>query len=86
MRDEAYWQEVRRAVGKGTRSILWGTSTRSLRRSLDGLRMTDDKWHTYCHMHESCFHDGCRECAHGNHFCGHDLNCHLRCSPDGRIR
>jgi hypothetical protein len=33
-KDEKYWEEVERAVGKGTRSILWGTSTRSLRRAL----------------------------------------------------
>ena len=36
--DDAYWEEVRQAVGTGTRSVLWGTSTRSLRRSLDRLR------------------------------------------------
>ena len=59
------------------------TVAAGLRKASDDL---DGKWHTYCHMHESCFHDGCRECAHGNHFCGHDLNCHLRYSPDGRIR
>ena len=59
------------------------TVAAGLRKAANNL---DGKWHTYCHMHESCFHDGCRECAHGNHFCGHDLNCHLRCSPDGRIR
>lgn len=37
-RGEEYWAEVERAVGKGTRSILWGTSTRSLRKALARLR------------------------------------------------
>ena len=37
-RDEEYWKEVERAVGTGTRSILLGTSTRSLRRNLQMLR------------------------------------------------
>lgn len=37
-KDDRYWDEVERAVGKGTRSILWGTSTRSLRRALARLR------------------------------------------------
>ena len=35
---DAYWDEVERAVGTGTRSILLGTSTRSLRKSLARLR------------------------------------------------
>ncbi len=38
VKDEGYWDEVERAVGKGTRSVLWGTSTRSLRRALARLR------------------------------------------------
>jgi hypothetical protein len=38
--DEAYWVEVRRAVGRGAPSLLFGTSTRALRRSLTRLRET----------------------------------------------
>lgn len=38
VRDEAYWAEVEEAVGTGTRSLLWGTSTRSLKRGLAELR------------------------------------------------
>ena len=38
MKDDSYWEEVRRAVGKGTWSLLWDTSTRSLRKSLEKLR------------------------------------------------
>ena len=34
MKDDAYWAEVRAAMGKGTRSILWGTSDRALSRAL----------------------------------------------------
>jgi hypothetical protein len=37
-RDDAYWDEAARAVGTGTRSSLWGTSTRSLRKELERLR------------------------------------------------
>jgi hypothetical protein len=35
---DAYWDEVERAVGTGTPSILLGTSTRALRKSLTRLR------------------------------------------------
>ncbi len=37
-RDDEYWAEVEQAVGKGTCSTLFGTSTRSLRRSLARLK------------------------------------------------
>ncbi len=37
-RDDEYWAGVARAVGKGTPSILLGTSTRSLKKNLDRLR------------------------------------------------
>jgi len=36
-RDEAYYDEVRRAVGSGTPTLLLGTSTKSLQRSLAKL-------------------------------------------------
>lgn len=35
---DAYWAEVRAAMGKGTRSILWGTSDRALDRALAKVR------------------------------------------------
>lgn len=38
VKDDAYWDEVERAVGKGTPSIMLGTSTQSLRKNLDLLR------------------------------------------------
>jgi hypothetical protein len=37
-RDDAYYDEVRRAVGRGTPSVLLGTSTRSLERSFQQLK------------------------------------------------
>lgn len=37
-KDDAYWAEVQKAVGRGTPSILLGTSTRSLARALRKLR------------------------------------------------
>lgn len=37
-RDDEYWDEAERAVGKGAPSILLGTSTRALRESLARLR------------------------------------------------
>lgn len=37
-RDEKYWDEVERAVGAGTRSVLWGTPTRSLKKNLARLK------------------------------------------------
>src|SRR6266702_4581335 len=37
MKDAAYWAEVRAAVGRGAPTILFGTSTRSLNRSLEKL-------------------------------------------------
>lgn len=37
-RDDAFYEEVERAVGKSARSVLSGMSTRSLRRSLARLR------------------------------------------------
>ena len=36
--DDAYYDEVRKAVGRGTRSSLFGTSTKSLERHLRELR------------------------------------------------
>lgn len=36
-RDDAYYDEVRQAVGRGTPSVLLGTSTKSLERSLEKL-------------------------------------------------
>ena len=33
-----FWEEIRKAIGKGTRSVLWGTSTRSLNKNLKRLR------------------------------------------------
>jgi hypothetical protein len=47
IKDERYWEEVRRAIGRGTWSILFGTSTRALNRSLEKLmtekcRLDDD--------------------------------------------
>lgn len=41
--DEQFWDEVRQAVGTGTRSLLWGTSTRSLHRSLAEIRAVVEK-------------------------------------------
>jgi hypothetical protein len=43
VKDDEYWAEVERAVGKGTRSILWGTSTRSLRKALAKLRKIEEE-------------------------------------------
>lgn len=37
-RDDAYYDEVRQAVGRGAPSVLLGTSTKSLDRSLEKLR------------------------------------------------
>lgn len=37
-RDKAYWEEVERAVGKGAPTLLLGTSTRSLKKSLAELK------------------------------------------------
>jgi hypothetical protein len=37
-RDAAYYDELRESVGRGTPTLLFGTSTRSLHRSLDRLR------------------------------------------------
>ncbi len=37
-RDDAYYDELRRAVGRGTPSLLLGTSTRSLERGLRKLK------------------------------------------------
>ena len=37
-KDDAYYDEVRQAVGGGTRSVLLGTSTRSLERNLRKLK------------------------------------------------
>ena len=36
--DDAYYDEVRKAVGRGTRSSLFGTSTKSLERGLSKLK------------------------------------------------
>ena len=36
--DDAYYDEVRKAVGRGTPSVLLGTSTRALERNLSELR------------------------------------------------
>jgi len=41
--DDAYWAEIRAAMGKGTRSILWGTSNRSLDRSLARVRAASEE-------------------------------------------
>lgn len=38
IKDDKYWAEVERAVGKGTFTILLGTSTRSLKKNLAKLR------------------------------------------------
>jgi hypothetical protein len=40
-KDAAYYDEVRRAVGGGTRSLLLGTSTKSLERSLAKLKAVE---------------------------------------------
>ena len=40
-RDAAYYDEVRRAVGRGALSLLLGTSTKSLERSLAKLKAVD---------------------------------------------
>ena len=37
-RDDAYYEEVQRAVGRGAPSVLLGTSTRSLERNLEKLK------------------------------------------------
>jgi len=42
-RDDAYYDEVRRAVGRGAPSLLFGTSTKSLERSLAKLRNVETK-------------------------------------------
>lgn len=39
--DDAYYDEVRRAVGRGAPSVLLGTSTASLNRSLAQLRAVE---------------------------------------------
>lgn len=36
--DDAYWAEIRAAMGKGTRSILWGTSNRALDKAVEKMR------------------------------------------------
>jgi antitoxin (DNA-binding transcriptional repressor) of toxin-antitoxin stability system len=42
-RDAGYWDEVERAVGTGTLSLLLGTSTRSLRKNLARLRKVTEE-------------------------------------------
>ena len=42
-RGEEYWADVEQAVGRGAPSILLGTSTRSLRRSLARLRQASEE-------------------------------------------
>jgi len=41
--DDAHWAEVRAAMGKGTRSILLGTSSRALNRSLAKVREASER-------------------------------------------
>jgi hypothetical protein len=40
-RNDAYYDEVRRAVGRGTPSVLLGTSTKSLERNLQKVRLLE---------------------------------------------
>lgn len=47
-RDDEYWDEVARAVGTGTPSILLGTSTRSLRKNLERLRESAERNQREC--------------------------------------
>ncbi len=41
--DAAFYDEVRRAVGRGTPTLLLGTSTRSLKRNLEKLMMAAER-------------------------------------------
>lgn len=43
VKDEAYWEELQQAIGRGAPSLLLGTSTRSLRRNLRALRQASEE-------------------------------------------
>jgi hypothetical protein len=55
-RDSAYYEEVRRAIGHGAPSMLLGTSTKSLERSLAKLRAVEQG--ESVSPHESAFAEG----------------------------